>query len=135
MNNQYVQCCTFKDLYELIYDEKYPLLKIKKNDTSDRAKKLKKQMKMAKEQWKVIVDQKKNLFDQQGYIGVYIDEDGSITLNGGGPGRPQKLESKDIKISLRLDEATYKKLKKYCKDNRVVLSEAVRTAVHVLVKD
>ena len=92
-------------------------------------------MKVAKEQWEAIVDQKKGLFDQQGFIGVSVGEDGSITLNGGGPGRPQKLESKDIKISLRLDEVAYKKLKKYCKDNRVVLSEAVRTAVHVLVKD
>lgn len=133
MNNQYVKCYNFRDLYKIMYGEEYPLLKINKTDASDQAKLIRKQMETAKEQWDAIVEQKKDLFDQKGFIRVYVDEGGSITLNGGGPGRPQKLKSKDIKISLRLDEATHDKIKKYCTDQKISPSEALRQAVDLIV--
>lgn len=50
-------------------------------------------------------------------------------------GRPKVDKPKKIRYSIRLDEETEEKLKKYCEENNLTRGEAIRQGVSLLLKN
>ena len=49
-------------------------------------------------------------------------------------GRPKGQNNKDYICTIRLDEKTYKRLEKYCKDMEVQKSEVIREAINKTIE-
>lgn len=48
-------------------------------------------------------------------------------------GRPKSTNPKSIDVKVRFDERLHNKLLKYCEDNKITRTEAIRKAVEMLV--
>ena len=49
-------------------------------------------------------------------------------------GRPKADNPKSIRYSIRLDNATEEKLRRYCEQNKVTKGEAIRRAIELLLR-
>ena len=50
-------------------------------------------------------------------------------------GRPKGDNNKDCICSIRLDEATLRRLNAYCEKMKILKSEAMRTAINSMIDD
>lgn len=50
-------------------------------------------------------------------------------------GRPKVDTPKNVKYSIRLDQETEEKLKKYCEKQKITKGEAIRQGIHLLLQN
>ena len=117
-------CKNARDLYEFMYQEEYPRIKDKLNQS----KKLR--METARVTWKNIEEGYRQLLEEHGNVGVGKNIDGELVIRTGKPGKPPLLASKKkSKVTVGLDEKTTQDLEAYCEKRKLSKTDVIRTAI------
>ncbi len=130
MAQELKSCKDKKDLYEVMYGKKYPLL-LQKNDQSTMIR-----IEEAKKTWQQIQEQYGHLLEEQGYVSVGKNKEEDLVIGTGKPGKPRRLNrAKEVRVTVRLDEKTNQDLEDYCSKMKLGKADAIRQAIQLAIRE
>jgi len=87
----------------------------------------------AHKQWEQLLKKNDKFYKKDGYLDIeYLADKNIYRRVPMGKGRPKQEQTKDKRVTIRLDEELIKILNKYCQTNNVTESEAIRKAIQQL---
>jgi len=92
-----------------------------------------KALEKAQDQWEQLLKKNDKFYKKDGFLDIeYLADKNVYRRVPMGKGRPKQEQTKDKRITIRLDEELIKILNKYCQTNNVTESEAIRKAIQQL---
>ena len=84
-------------------------------------------------EWQQLLDKNKNFFDKYNYLDIeYVEGNKTYRRIPLSKGRPKEINTKNIRISIRLDNELQEILNDYCMTNNLNSSDAIRIAIKML---
>ena len=87
----------------------------------------------ARDLWEQLIKKNEKFFLRDGYLDIeYLSDKNNYRRILLSKGRPKQEQTKDKRITIRLDSGLQEILNNYCQTNNINESEAIRIAIHEL---